>query len=116
MATGSTWVFTRDRDRGGGRDRAQRAPAGQLVVGRGLGLLLGGAVGNLIDRLFRAPGFGRGHVVDFIAVPALVPVFNVADSCIVAAAVLIGWLGLRGIGIDGRRCLTRGPGRPPDGG
>jgi signal peptidase II len=67
-----------------------------------LGLLLGGAVGNLIDRLLRQPGFARGHVVDFLELPHW-PVFNVADSCIVVSAVLIGWLGLRGIGLDGRR-------------
>jgi signal peptidase II len=67
-----------------------------------LGLLLGGAIGNLIDRLTRPPGFARGHVVDFLALPNF-PVFNVADSAITCAAVLIVVLGLRGIGIDGRR-------------
>ena len=50
-----------------------------LVVG--LTLVLGGALGNLMDRIFRAPGFMRGHVVDFVAV-GWWPVFNVADSCI----------------------------------
>jgi signal peptidase II len=72
-----------------------------------LGLLLGGAVGNLIDRLARAPGFGRGHVVDFIEYlkfPFMAfPIFNLADSCIVSAAVLIALLGLWGIGLDGSR-------------
>lgn len=65
-----------------------------------LGLLLGGALGNLGDRLFRAPGFFRGHVVDFLELPNW-PIFNIADSCIVSAAVLIALLSLRGIGIDG---------------
>ncbi|MGB3186688.1 MAG: signal peptidase II [Ornithinimicrobium sp.] len=60
-----------------------------------LGLLIGGAGGNLIDRLTREPGFGRGHVVDFIALPNF-PVFNVADIGIFCAAVLIGLLVLRG--------------------
>jgi signal peptidase II len=67
-----------------------------------LGLLLGGALGNLTDRLLREPGFARGHVVDFLELPRW-PVFNVADSSIVAAAVLIGVLGLRGIAVDGTR-------------
>jgi signal peptidase II len=67
-----------------------------------LGLLLGGALGNLSDRLFRAPGFAVGHVVDFLELPYW-PVFNVADSCIVSSALLIALLGLRGIAIDGSR-------------
>ncbi|MGI8676162.1 MAG: signal peptidase II [Nocardioidaceae bacterium] len=66
-----------------------------------LGLLLGGALGNLTDRLLREPGPLRGHVVDFLQLPHW-PVFNVADSCIVAAAVLIVVQSVRGIGIDGR--------------
>lgn len=47
----------------------------------GLALIAGGALGNLIDRLFRAPGFYFGHVVDFISVGSFA-VFNIADSCI----------------------------------
>ncbi len=66
-----------------------------------LGLLLGGALGNLTDRLVRAPGPLRGHVVDFVQLPHW-PVFNVADSSIVIAAVLIGWQSVRGVGVDGR--------------
>lgn len=66
-----------------------------------LGLLLGGAAGNLTDRLVRPPGFGRGHVVDFLQLPHW-PIFNIADSAIVSAAVLIVLLALRGIGVDGR--------------
>jgi signal peptidase II len=67
-----------------------------------LGLLLGGAVGNLIDRLFREPGFGRGHVVDFIDYGGLF-VGNVADVAIVVAAGFIAILAWRGIGLDGSR-------------
>lgn len=66
------------------------------------GGLLGGAVGNLLDRIFREPGFLRGHVVDFIALPHFA-VFNVADSAIVCSATLMVILALRGIDIDGRR-------------
>ena len=51
------------------------------------GVLLGGVVGNLIDRLTRAPGFGVGHVVDFLQLPFGFPVFNIADSAIVLIAI-----------------------------
>lgn len=46
------------------------------------GVLLGGITGNLIDRLFREPGFGVGHVVDYIQVPFNFPIFNIADMAI----------------------------------
>jgi signal peptidase II len=107
LATGSTWFFT------------VVAIVVSVVIVRisrklgsrwwavALGLLLGGAVGNLCDRLLRAPGFGRGHVVDWIEYlkfPFMsFPIFNLADSCIVIAACLIALLGLRGIAIDGTR-------------
>ncbi len=65
-----------------------------------LGLLLGGAVGNLVDRLTRAPGIGRGAVVDFISVPHFAT-FNVADSAITVGAVLAVLLSLRGVEVDG---------------
>jgi signal peptidase II len=67
-----------------------------------LGLLLGGALGNLSDRIFRAPGPFRGHVVDWIQLPHW-PVFNVADSGIVIGGVLAVLLSLRGIEMDGSR-------------
>ena len=60
-----------------------------------LGLLLGGVLGNLADRIFREPEVLRGHVVDFFQLPNW-PVFNVADICINTAAVMIIWLSLRG--------------------
>ncbi|PSL03192.1 signal peptidase II [Haloactinopolyspora alba] len=66
------------------------------------GLLLGGAFGNLVDRLFREPGFPEGHVVDFIDYAGFF-VGNVADIAITAAAVAIALLTLKGIGVDGRR-------------
>jgi signal peptidase II len=67
-----------------------------------LGLLLGGAAGNLIDRIFRAPAPFQGHVVDWIQLPDW-PVFNLADSCIVCAGALFVLLALRGIRLDGTR-------------
>ena len=66
-----------------------------------LGLLLGGAMGNLGDRLFRAPGLLRGQVVDWINLPHFPWTFNLADASITCAAVLIAVLALRGVRIDG---------------
>jgi signal peptidase II len=65
-----------------------------------LGLLLGGALGNLTDRVFRSPGVLRGAVVDFIA-PKDFAVFNHADSAIVCGGILIVWLSFRGLDPDG---------------
>jgi signal peptidase II len=66
-----------------------------------LGLVLGGAMGNLVDRLFRAPSPGKGHVVDWISVLAndghIWPIFNLADSAIVVGGVLAALLSLRGV-------------------
>ncbi|HZW40852.1 MAG TPA: signal peptidase II, partial [Agromyces sp.] len=67
-----------------------------------LGLLLGGALTHLGDRLFRDPGFGRGHVVDFIGYGSLF-IGNVADIAIVAGAVMILILTLAGITPSGRQ-------------
>jgi lipoprotein signal peptidase len=65
-----------------------------------LGLLLGGALGNLGDRIFRSPGFLRGYVVDWIQLPHW-PVFNLADSAIVCGGFLAVTLSWRGIAVDG---------------
>jgi len=67
-----------------------------------LGLLLGGATGNLTDRLLRSPGPLRGHVVDWIMLPHW-PVFNLADSSIVCGGVLAVLLAMRGVHIDGSK-------------
>jgi signal peptidase II len=78
-----------------------------------LGLVLGGAVGNLLDRIFRDPGFLRGGVVDFLSVFApdgrAFPVFNMADSAIVCGGILGALLALRGIEFDGSRAKDRTP-------
>jgi signal peptidase II len=71
-----------------------------------LGLLLGGATGNLGDRLFRSPGPLRGHVVDWIELPHW-PVFNVADSAIVCGGILAVLIAARGIRLDGARDRAR---------
>jgi signal peptidase II len=68
-----------------------------------LGLLLGGAMGNLTDRIFRAPGLFRGDVVDWIAVTRYYPIFNLADSAIVCGGILTVLLAIRGNHLDGTR-------------
>lgn len=107
LATGSTWVFS--------------IIAAAVVVFliwfarriRSLswaalfGLLLGGTLGNLTDRLFRPPGFGVGRVVDFIQIPLLPAIFNLADSAIVVSMCLFVLLTLRGTGLDGVRRTGR---------
>jgi signal peptidase II len=67
-----------------------------------LGLLLGGAVGNLGDRIFRSPGVFRGHVVDWIYVHHW-PVFNIADSAITVGGVIAVILASRGHRFDGKK-------------
>jgi signal peptidase II len=67
-----------------------------------LGLLLGGAFGNLTDRVFRSPGDFRGQVVDFVA-PVHFAVFNLADSAICCGGVLIVLLSFWGVDPDGER-------------
>jgi signal peptidase II len=77
-----------------------------------LGLLLGGATGNLLDRIFRAPSAFQGHVVDWIELPHW-PVFNLADSSIVCAGVLVVLLALFGIRLDGTRPLPEATSAQP---
>lgn len=105
FATGQTWIFALI---------ASCVVAIIIRVSRNLasgswavalGLVLGGAVGNLIDRLLREPGFLRGHVIDFIDYGGYF-VGNVADIAIVAAAAGIIILSLGGWEIDGTRAGT----------
>lgn len=71
----------------------------------GLGLVLAGALGNLLDRIFRSPGVLRGHVVDFISVfgpyAQYFAVFNIADSCICVGGALIVLMAILGRDYDG---------------
>jgi signal peptidase II len=99
MATGYTWVLTLI---------ATCVVGGIFWMGRrlvspwwavGLGMILGGAMGNLVDRFFRAPGPLRGHVVDFLSV-GWWPVFNVADPSVVGGAILLVVLSLFGFDFD----------------
>ena len=69
-----------------------------------LGLLLGGVLGNLTDRLLREPGFPVGHVVDFINTPWMMPaIYNVADIFIVSMMIGVALLVLVGLHLDGSR-------------
>jgi signal peptidase II len=80
-----------------------------------LGLVLGGAIGNLADRVFRSPGVFRGRVIDWISLfgprGEHWPIFNLADSAIVCGAILAAVLTLFGIGLAGDR---DGAGDQPD--
>lgn len=71
-----------------------------------LGLMLGGALGNLTDRIFRAPAVFRGHVVDFISVEHFA-VFNLADSGIVCGGALMVLMSIRGASLDGSTAQDR---------
>lgn len=97
LGTGSTWLFT-----------IIQATVSLVILGvaarlrtwpwaLGAGLALGGALGNLTDRLTREPGFGVGHVVDFLELPRW-PIFNIADSAIVVAAAVVAVATVRGVG------------------
>jgi signal peptidase II len=72
------------------------------------GLLLGGTLGNLSDRLLRPPHFGEGHVVDFIQVIDFPAIFNIADSAIVVSMCLFVLLTIRGVRLDGHRAHKAG--------
>jgi signal peptidase II len=78
--------------------RAVRRATDPWIIA-GLVLVLGGALGNLCDRIFRSPGFLRGNVVDFVALGSF-PVFNVADSCVTIGAII---LVVRTLMIDAKR-------------
>ena len=81
-----------------------------------LGLIMGGALGNIHDRLLRAPGPFHGAVVDFLELPRW-PVFNVADMAVVGGAILIVALGLFGHDADPARAeetVTPEPGAEPE--
>jgi signal peptidase II len=104
MATGYTWMLT---------VIATGVVVGIVWMGRrlvspgwaiGLGMILGGAMGNLVDRFFRSPGPLQGHVVDFLSI-GWWPVFNVADPSVVCGAILLVTLSAFGFDFDtvGRR-------------
>lgn len=118
LASGSTWIFSVIATAvtvfivwfaGRIRSRAWAAL---------FGLLLGGTTGNLADRLFREPGFAVGEVIDFLKIPLLPAIFNLADVAIVSSMTLFILLTLRGVGLDGSRARKASPPHPetPDNG
>lgn len=95
IGSGATWIFALT---------AAVTVAVILFMGRRLrtaswtvvlGALLGGAFSHLLDRLFRDPGFARGHVVDFIDYGPFVG--NIADIALFGSCALLLLLNLRGI-------------------
>ncbi len=104
FASGATWIFSL---------LATGVVIAIIVMARRIhsvrwglvfGLLLGGVLGNLLDRLFREPSFGLGHVVDFISTPWMMPaIYNVADIGICVAMALFVLLTILGVGLDGKR-------------
>lgn len=102
MATGYTWILTLIALAVVATIIRFSRKLGSWAWAIGLGLVLGGALGNLTDRLFREPGPLRGHVVDFVSV-GWWPVFNVADSAVVCGAILLVVLTLLGYEYDGTR-------------
>jgi len=108
LASGMTWIFT---ILAAGVitfivwfARRIRSIAWAIVFG----LLLGGVLGNLTDRLLREPSFGLGHVIDFISTPWLIPaIYNIADIAILSSMALFMLLTIRGVGLDGSRDSKR---------
>ncbi|RUR01971.1 signal peptidase II [Labedella endophytica] len=104
FAEGATWIFS---------ILAAAVSVTIIVLARRIrsrlwalvfGLLLGGVLGNLTDRLFREPSFGLGHVIDFISTPWMMPaIYNIADICIVVSMGIFILLTILGVGIDGTR-------------
>lgn len=77
-----------------------------LLWAGSLGLLLGGTLGNLYDRLFREPGFAVGHVVDFIHTPWMMQaIYNVADIGICCSVPVIALLSIFGVRLDGTKTI-----------
>jgi len=112
LASGTTWIFS---------IAASAVVVAIIVFARRirsrawavmLGMLLGGTLGNLTDRLVREPSFGQGHVVDFLYFPSLLPaIFNVADIFIVSSMGLLLLLTLLGVNLDGTRGAKAEPER-----
>lgn len=103
LAAGWTWIFSIVAT-GVAMFIAWFAPRIRSVVWMLVfGMLLGGTLGNLADRLFREPSFGLGHVVDFIQVWGFPAIFNVADIFIVSSMGLFILLTILGVNLDGTR-------------
>jgi len=102
IGTAYTWVFTIIAATVAVVILRTARKLGSVPWAIALGGLLGGAVGNLIDRLTREPSFGQGYVVDFIALPYFA-VFNIADMAITISAVAMVVLSLMGVEFGGKQ-------------
>ena len=102
IATGTTWVLTLIALVVVAVVARAARRLGSRIWTVAFGLLLGGALGNLVDRFVRPPAPARGHVVDFIAYGNWF-VGNVADIAIVVAATLVVLQTVRGVRLDGTR-------------
>jgi signal peptidase II len=111
LGTGYTWVFPLVTLVVAGFIAVLARRLRSLPWAVALGLVLGGAFGNVGDRLFRAPGFLVGHVVDFASLfgpdAQYWPIFNVADASLCCGVVLAVLLELTGRRRDGVRAGKR---------
>lgn len=115
FATGSTWIFTIAAVAVAIFIAVSARRIRSVLWGLVLGLVLGGVLGNLSDRLFRPPGFGVGHVVDFILTPWMMPaIYNIADMSIVTSMCAIVLLTIFGVRFDGTREKRRAESTVPD--
>lgn len=104
IASGQTWIFTILSAVVVGVIVWQIRRLRSIPWALFLGLLLGGVLGNLTDRLTREPGFPEGHVVDFIFTPWMMPaIYNIADIGIVSGMILFVLITIFGLKIEGGR-------------
>ncbi|MCS3428579.1 signal peptidase II [Leucobacter aridicollis] len=104
IASGQTWIFTILSAIVVGVIIWQIRRLRSVPWALFLGLLLGGVLGNLTDRLTREPGFPEGHVIDFILTPWMMPaIYNIADIGIVSGMILFVLITIFGLSIEGGR-------------
>lgn len=113
FASGSTWIFTILAAAVVVFIVAQLRRIRSLRWAAAFGGLLGGTLGNLTDRLTRAPGAFEGHVIDFIQVWGFPAIFNIADIFIVSSMIAIVLLVLANVGLDGIRRTDEPKPAPP---
>ncbi|MBK0421500.1 signal peptidase II [Leucobacter sp. CSA2] len=106
LASGSTWIFTTLAAVVVVVILWQIRRLRSLPWALFLGLLLGGVLGNLTDRLTREPGFPEGHVIDFISTPWMwlgfnEAIYNIADIGIVTGMIVFVLINVLGLPIDG---------------
>jgi signal peptidase II len=88
LGSGQTWIFTLISSLAAVTLIAYSFKSKSISWSVMGGVLLGGILGNLMDRLFRQPGSGEGYVIDYIQIPFNFPIFNIADIAIVSICTL----------------------------